>query len=96
MSQLSSKDQLKSILRQLLKLKIVLFVALVAAVYGYIILKIGALSSVQPSQSAISMQDTTNYPHVDPVTVEKIEQLQNNSVSVQALFNQARQNPFSE
>lgn len=74
---------------------VVLFFVLVAGVYGFVILQINLLSSAQPSQSDIDAQVTTTpVPRIDPKVAGQLEQLKDNSVNVQALFDQARQNPF--
>jgi hypothetical protein len=74
---------------------IILFFLLLVAVYGFILLRINSLSNAQPDSSAVSTQaQTVAIPHIDPTVVQQIQNLQDNSVSVQALFNQARTNPF--
>lgn len=80
----------------LLRFRVVIFLAIVAVVYAFVVFRIHTLSDAQPNQSNIASQTTVPQPHIDQATVDKINQLQNNSVSVQALFNQARQNPFQE
>lgn len=93
----ASREQLQRILGQIVRFKVALFALLVAAVYLYVILQVDTLSKAQPSATTIAEQSHTSAtPNIDPATVEKIQQLQNNSVSVQALFNQARANPFQE
>lgn len=73
----------------------ILFFLLIAGVYGFVILRINTLSNIQPSQSDIDAQTTsTPIPRVDPKVAEQLESLEDNSVNVQALFNQARNNPF--
>ena len=74
---------------------LILFLLLLVAVYGFVLLQIGSLSNAQPSSTAVSSQaQTVAIPHIDPTVVQQIQNLQDNSVSVQALFNQARTNPF--
>jgi hypothetical protein len=94
----NSQNQLKQIGKQLLRLRLPLFLVLVAAVYLFIILRIGALKNAtpNPNQAALASHTMPASPHIDQATVGKIRQLQDNSISVQALFNQARQNPFQE
>jgi len=90
-------ELLNVIERQLGRYTIVLFLLLIACVYGFVLLRISVLSSVQPSDSDISAQvQASPVPHIDPGAVQQIQALQDNSVSVQALFNQARSNPFQE
>ncbi len=65
------------------------------AVYGYIVLQINNFSSAQPTQFQVSSyQKTTTTAPINPVLVKKLESMKNNSVSVQALFNQSRSSPF--
>ncbi len=69
----------------------------VAAIYGFLVWRISVLSNIQPDPNQVSSQlKTAQVPHVDPVALKKIQDLQDNSVSVQTLFSQARNNPFQE
>lgn len=69
----------------------------VVAVYGFLGYQIFTLFQAQPNESQVSSQlQTVGIPKVDPTVISKINQLEDNSVSVQSLFDQARQNPFNE
>jgi hypothetical protein len=72
-----------------------IFFLVVAALYGFILWRINVYSNIQANQS-VENATASAQPHIDASTVQKMQQLQDNSVSVQALFNQARQNPFQE
>jgi len=72
-----------------------LFFLLVASLYGFIVWRINVFSNAPASTSEESAQ-TVAQPHIDPATVQKIQNLQDNSVNVQSLFNGARGNPFHE
>lgn len=87
--------KLKKQLRQLNKYKAFSFFLVAAVLYGFIIWRINVYSNAPASQSEVSAQ-TTAQPHIDQATIDKIQSLQDNSVSVQSLFDQARQNPFNE
>ena len=64
-------------------------------VYAFVLLKINNFVNQKPSQAQVSTYiKSTVQPAINQNVVNQLEQLQNNSVSVQALFNQARQNPF--
>lgn len=89
------QSQLQQVLKRMLALRIPLFLLLVAAVYAFVIWRINVLQQVQPNLNAVNSKLQAT-PHVDQSTIAKIQQLQNNSVNAQALFNQARQNPFQE
>jgi hypothetical protein len=71
------------------------FFLFVAAFYGFIVWRINVYSNALPSQSETAAR-TTPQPHIDKDTVEKLQSLQDNSQSVQSLFDTARQNPFQE
>lgn len=64
-------------------------------IYGFVLLKINNFQTQQPSTLVVNSDlKTTPQPAINPSVVKQLETLKNNSVSVQALFNQARQNPF--
>jgi hypothetical protein len=101
MSKEKNSPQLKAQLDQLwdltVRLRILLFLMLLVALYGFIGVRIQTLANAQPNSSEIeSKASATSKPYIDKTAVEKIQALQDNSVSVQTLFNQARQNPFRE
>jgi nitrate reductase NapE component len=69
----------------------------VVAIYGFLVWRIGTLSNIQPNPADVSAQiKSAQVPHIDQNALKKIQDLQDNSVSVQALFNDARNNPFHE
>ena len=84
-------------LRQLNRYKVIVFLIVVASVYGYILLQINSLTSAQPSADQVNAQASPiKSAHVDKTVVSQLQRLQDNSVSVQALFDTARNNPFQE
>lgn len=75
--------------------RLLAFLLFVALLYGFVLLRINSLSNLQPSEDAVSSQvKAAKLPHIDQSVVNQLQSLQNNSVSVQALFDQARSNPF--
>ena len=90
-------DKLISSFRKLLPYSLFIFAVFVALLYGFVLLKINSFKSAAPSSDAVSSQvQAAQTPRIDPTVVQQLQSLQNNSVSVQALFNQARSNPFQE
>jgi hypothetical protein len=75
--------------------RVLIFFLAVATLYGYIVWRINTFSNAPASTSEETAQ-TSAQPHIDPVTVQKIESLKDNSVNVQSLFDSARDNPFQE
>lgn len=75
----------------------VAFVIFVVAIYGFVLLRISALGNTQPSDQAVAEQvQAANVPNIDQAVVSQLKALQDNSVNVQSLFDQARTNPFQE
>lgn len=79
------------------KYAVVLFILLLAIVYGFLIMRINSMQSAPPSSVSGTQNVTTvATPRIDPKIVQQLQQLQDNSVSVKTLFDQARSNPFQE
>ncbi len=77
--------------------KVIIFVLLVVTVYGYIIITISSLSNVQPTPDQVNkISSPIKSAKIDKNIVMQLQRLQDNSVSVKALFDEARNNPFQE
>lgn len=82
-------------LRQLSRYAVLVFLVFVGLLYSRVLLHINDLNSQPPSDQAVSSQiHSANLPNIGTIDVDKIESLRDNSVSVQTLFDQARNNPF--
>ena len=91
------RDKVQSSVKMLFRYRGILFFLFIALVYGFILFRINALVNVDPSQGTLTQtSQATKQPHIDGSAVKKIQDLRDNSVGVQSLFNQARQNPFQE
>ena len=66
-------------------------------IYGALVLEINHLSGAEPTQAQLDAKlKTVQRPTIDQPTLDKIQQLQDQNIQVQTLFDQARQNPFAE
>lgn len=91
------RAQLQHMLPELTRLRIWFFLGVIAVLYGFIMWRISVLAGAEPDATAIAAQaHTTSKPHIDEALVEKVKQLEDNNVTVHALFDQARKNPFRE
>ena len=90
-SQLTSR-----VMQTLIKTRVILFIILVVGIYGYVIFRFEALSNPVSSTALASKTSSPSINGISQPIINQINQLQNNSVSVQSLFNQARNNPFEE
>lgn len=63
----------------------------------FLVYRINQLNRLAPSEDAVTEKlQTVQRPRLEPDVLEKIEQLKDQNVEVQSLFDQARNNPFSE
>lgn len=91
------QGNLQHTLQILMHLRIILFMLDLILLYGFIAWRIHSLASAQPDSAVVASEaKSTSIPRIDPALVDKIKKLQDNSVNVQSLFDEARQNPFRE
>ena len=87
--------QLKEIAQKLTRYVGIIFFVLIASIYIFILFRINSLSNAQPDSSTIG-QNTTPTLRINEKVADQLQQLEDNSVNVQALFDEARSNPFQE
>lgn len=92
------KSIIPLLIRQLDRIKpyrYIVFFIFISLLYGFIILRISAYSTAEPTQASIDSQvNARSNLFIDEKVVEQLQTLQDNSVSVQTLFDEARSNPF--
>jgi hypothetical protein len=72
-----------------------LFLVFVVTIYGLVIWRVNTLLTATPTPGQISSQVKANsITKVDPAVVKQLQTLRDNSVNVQVLFDQGRNNPF--
>lgn len=73
------------------------FVVLVLLLAGFLVFRVNQLSSSEPTDTDVDTQlQQVPRPRVDEDIVQKILDLRDQNVQVEALFKQARNNPFAE
>lgn len=70
-------------------------ILLVLLVYVFVVMRINSLANAEPSPDQ-QVTVTNSIPHIDPKTINQIQNLENNNTQVHSLFEQARNNPFAE
>ena len=91
------KTKATAVLAEFRRFSVFLFLGLVAVLYGFVLLRINILNSAQPTDVSVSNQvKAAQVPRIDQTTVKQLESLQSNNVNVQALFNEARSDPFQQ
>lgn len=76
-----------------------LFISIIAVlgIAVFFVLRISQYSRTEPTDQAVEEKlQTVQRPKIDQSVLNKIQQLQDQNVQVQALFDQARNNPFNE
>jgi hypothetical protein len=91
------REILGNVLQKIHRYSLVLFLVFISVLYGVLVMQIGSLSNAQPSTQDIDKQiQSTQGPHIDKAVVKQIKSLGDNSVNVQSLFNEVRNNPFDD
>ncbi len=89
--------KLRQLLQRVRKYVVFIFFVVVALMYSFLVFRINSLSSHEPTDDQVTERlQTVHRPKIDQAALDKIQQLQDNSTDVQALFKQARDNPFQE
>lgn len=91
------KDSLSKAGLRARKYSLPLFLLFLIGIYSFLAWQVISLNQVEPDQAAVNAKlEVAGVPRIDEDVVRKIQQLQDNSVEVQTLFDQARSNPFQE
>ncbi len=72
-------------------------IAAFGILYVYIVLQATSLATKKPDEAVVSKQfQSVPHPKVNKDVAKTIEGLESQNIHVQAIFDQARDNPFSE
>lgn len=75
----------------------VIFILTIISLSGFLIFEINRLTAKEPTSEQISEQlETIKRLKIDQDTIDKIEQLEDQNIAVQSLFQAARDNPFQD
>lgn len=87
----------KGVLRFAAQYRVFILFLVISGLYGFIIWRINVLAVATPTQAEVqTAQQENSTPRINQTVVEKMMSLKDNSVRVQTLFEDARNNPFSE
>lgn len=94
-------DQLQKYLQMLLKLinrySFIIFLIIFASLAGYLVTRIGYLSSLEPSQIQIDQKlENVKRPTTDTESILKLKELEGRNISIESLFDNGRTNPFED
>ena len=90
-------DKIQPALLFIKRYVVFVFAMAMLVIFGFFVLRINQLSRLEPTDDAVTEKlQTVQRPKIDPAVLTKIEQLQDQNIQVQSLFDQARSNPFTE
>lgn len=74
-----------------------IFIISILLIYSFLVFQIGSLSRSEPSEEAVAEKaNTVKRLKLDQGAIDKIQQLEDQDVRVQSLFESARDNPFQD
>lgn len=90
-------NKLEPFLQKFRRNIVMIFILALAAVFGFLILRISMLAHSEPSEQAVDEKlQQVKRPKIDEKAAQKIQQLEDTNVQIRSLFKQARENPFQE
>ncbi len=87
----------KSALHVLQKYVGFIFIIGTLLIYAFLVFRISTLAQMEPTEDAV-LENTKNVKRLklDQNSISKIEELEDQSIGVQSLFETARDNPFQD
>ena len=94
---ISALKRFEPVIETLKKNRTFISILIVLCVFGFIVYRISYFNGAEPTETAIEEQlKTSTRPKIDKALVEKLVNLESDNIQVKSLFNQVRENPFSE
>ena len=75
------------------------FLAVIAIllIYSFLVFRVSTLSQAEPDEAAVAEKSNTiKRLRIDQNSVDKLDDLEDQNVGVQSLFEEARDNPFQD
>jgi len=89
--------KLQGLLQKLKGYSVFIFIICILLIFSFLVFRINMLTRIEPSDDAVNAKlQSVKQPKIDQDSINKLQALQDNSVEVQTLFQQARDNPFHE
>lgn len=91
------KNSLKQLAIKMQRYAVFIFIIGVLGLYGFLVYQIGQLSQAEPKADDTTEQlKAVKRLKLDQSSINKMQQLEDQNVGVQTLFESARQNPFQD
>lgn len=90
-------EKVKPLLAATRRYAVLIFILAILSGFGFLAFRIGTLTNTEPSEDAVDEKLlSVKRPKVDQDALQKIQELQDQNITVQTLFKEARDNPFEE
>lgn len=90
-------DKLQAALVFIRRYVVFIFIIGLLTILTFFVFRINQYTQKEPTEDEFTSRlQTVQRPKIDQSVLDKIQQLQDQNVQVQSLFDQARDNPFSE
>lgn len=90
-------SQIQATLAHLKRFRLILFIALFASFYAYLLVSVSQLTVSEPEPGAIQSElSTVKRLNIDEEAVQQMKQLQEENIVIESQFDDTRTNPFSE
>lgn len=74
-----------------------LTVIAILLIYSFLVFRVSTLSQAEPDEATVAEKSNTiRRLKIDQNAVEKLEELEDQNIGVQSLFEEARDNPFQD
>lgn len=87
---------IKDSLKKLQGYSTFIFIITILLIYSFLVFRISQLSQAEPDETAVSETQTIKRLKIDQASIDKIQQLEDQNIGVQSLFESARDNPFQD
>ena len=75
----------------------IIVIMIIGSMCGYLVYTSGKLAEAEPSEAEVSERyQGAARPKIDKAAADKLYELEDQNIEVKSLFDQARNNPFSE
>lgn len=91
------KEYLKTFAGLFNRYSSVIFFVVFAALAGYLVMRIGTLARLEPTQAELDTKlSEIKKTKIDTDAVDKLQELEERDISIEALFDNGRTNPFED
>ena len=90
-------SQIQPVINLFKRYEVMIFIIIFVGLYSFLVMRINTLTQSEPTITDLTSEEKTiQRLKVDQEAVDKILELEEHNIEVKSLFEQARDNPFTE